>query len=158
MRAELSTSLLEAVLARTLAEAAFVFLERSDEPPELDQPVLEATLSYAGEREGELRLALSEGFASALASNMLGEDEGGAAVTGDDEDAVGELLNMVAGALALEVFGREARCALGIPRVQRVAAAAHRRALETAGAAVTMVDEEGRRIDLSSSAPGNARP
>jgi CheY-specific phosphatase CheX len=149
MPAELSASLLEVILRRTLEEAAFVYFEPGEASPEADGPVLEARLRYAGDHEGELRLAVSESFASTLAANMLGEEEGGAEVTGDDRDAVGELLNMIAGALVLEVFGRYARCALDIPQVRRVSPDEHRRALDGADVAVSLLDEEGRWVHLS---------
>jgi CheY-specific phosphatase CheX len=149
MPVDLSSSLLEVVLRRTLEEAAFVFFDPSDAPPEPDGPVLEAWLRYLGEDEGELRLAMSEAFAATLAANMLGEEEGGAAVTGDDRDAVGELLNMIAGALVLELFGRYARCVLEIPQVRLIGAEEHRRALEQADVAVTLLDEDGHRVHLS---------
>jgi CheY-specific phosphatase CheX len=149
MPAELSSSLLEVILRRTLEEAAFVYFEPGEVSVEAEGPVLEARLRYAGDDEGELRLALSESFASTLAANMLGEEEGGAAVTGDDRDAVGELLNMIAGALVLEVFGRYARCALDIPQVRRVGVDEHRRALEQADVSVGLLDEEGHRVHLS---------
>ena len=151
MQGELSPALLESILSRTIEEAAYVYFEPPEALPELEGPVVEATLRYAGDHAGELRLAVSEDFASTLAANMLGEEEGGASVTGDDEDAVGELLNMIAGAVALEAFGRHGRVALGLPRVERVSTAAHRRTLAQAGTAVSLVDGDGRRIDLSSS-------
>ncbi len=150
MPTELSADLLADVLSRTLEEAAFVCVEPVATPPPVDAPVLEATVRYAGPAAGVLRLAGSERFASSLAASMLGEEEGGAAVTGDDADAVGELLNMVAGATMLEAFGRYAACSIGIPRVRRLAPAAHADALAAARTRVTLVDDQGRRVDLSS--------
>ena len=149
MSPDVAPSLLELVVSRTLEEAAFVFCERSDAPADVEEPLIEAALTIAGDHAGELRLVVSETFASTLAANMLGEEEGGAAVTGDDEDAVGELLNMIAGAAALEMFGRYARCTLGVPRVRRVSASAHREALAAADSLATLVDGEGQRIDVS---------
>ncbi|GEJ59227.1 chemotaxis protein CheX [Anaeromyxobacter diazotrophicus] len=148
------------ILARTLSqvleEAAFLFAERSEEPPPLAGAVLQARLSFMGDHEGELVLAAPLDLCATLAANLLGEDEGGAATTGDDEDAVGELLNMVAGALLVELFGPEAKCLLGLPRVERVAPAQHEGELAHADAVATLVEEEGRRIDLSARLPGGA--
>jgi hypothetical protein len=45
-----------------------------------------------------------------------------------------------------------------LPRVQRVRAEQHERALATAQAATTMVEEEGRRIDLSASVTSGKVP
>ncbi len=150
MPAELSPDLLAQALGHTLEEAAFVFAEATSEPPPFQGEVIEARLAYAGEHAGEFLLASPAGFAATLAANLLGEDEGGASVTGDDLDAVGELLNMIAGKLAVDLFGPDAPCKLGLPRVQRVSPEEHERAVAAARAVATMVDEEGRRIDLSS--------
>jgi hypothetical protein len=156
MPAEMSPSLLAQSLGHTLEEAAFVFAEVTDDPPPFEGDVIEARLAYSGAHAGELLLASPEGLAATLAANLLGEEEGGASVTGDDLDALGELLNMVAGSLVLELFGPEAGCKLGLPRVRRVSAEEHGRALAKADAVATMVEEEGRRIDLSASITAGA--
>lgn len=150
MPREPSTELLASVLVRTLEEAAFVFLEPAEDDRLPGAPIIEATLEYSAERRAELRLAASEEFAATLAANMLGEEEGGEHVTGDDEDAIGELLNMVAGSIAAEVFGRYARCTLGIPQIRRIGGEEYQRVVAACHASVTMADEAGRRVRLSS--------
>ncbi len=156
MPAEISPSLLAQTLGRTLEEAAFVFAEPAEDPPPFDDDVIAARLAYHGEHAGELLLASPHGLAATLAANLLGEDEGGASVTGDDVDAVGEILNMIAGSLVLELFGPEAGCKLGLPRVQRVSAEEYGRELARAHAVASLVEEEGRRIDLSVSVGAGA--
>jgi hypothetical protein len=148
---EISQQLLESVLGRTLEEAAFVFAEATTVPPPHEATLVEARLGYAGPQGGELTLVAT------LAANLLGEDEGGAATTGDDEDAIGELLNMIAGVVVVELFGEDAACQLGLPRVRRIRPDAHVRTLATATAAATMVEEEGRRIDLALTSAGRVR-
>lgn len=148
MPAELSTHLLGDVLGRVLEEAAFVFTEPgAQSSPE--GPLLQAQLRYVGRHAGELCLVANERFAGAMAASILGEEEGGAELTGDDRDALGEVLNMVAGVLAVELFGPDSRCALGLPVVERVEAEAHRGALARADAVATLVEEGGQRITLS---------
>jgi len=149
MASELSSELLAQCLVRTLEEAAFVFAEPTGDPPPFEGEVIEARVTYSGGHSGELLLASPHGLAATLAANLLGEDEGGASVTGDDFDALGELLNMVVGSLVLELFGPEAGCKLGLPRVKRVSAQEYGRELGKAHAVATLVEEEGRRIDLS---------
>jgi hypothetical protein len=149
---------LASTLAQVLEEAAFLFAERSEDPPPLGDTVLQARLSFMGDHEGELVLAAAPELCATLAANLLGEDEGGAAATGDDEDAVGELLNMVAGALLVDLYGPDAQCLLGLPRVERVAPAQHEGELARADAVATLVEEEGRRIDLSARLAGGATP
>jgi hypothetical protein len=135
-------------LETMLEEAAFVFAEPAATPPRFTGPVLLARLAYAGGHEGELALATTPRMAAMLAANLLGEEEGGAHTTGDDADAVGEILNMVAGQLAADLFG-EGPCALGVPLVRSLPAEEYSRFLANASAAACLVDEEGRRIDLS---------
>ncbi len=149
MSVELSRELLAATLGQSLEEAAFVFAEDTGEPPPFEEGVIEARLSFAGKEEGELLLAVAPRFASTLAANLLGEDEGGAAATGDDQDAVGELLNMIAGTFVVEVYGLDTACKLGLPRVAQAASDDHERAIAGAHVASTMVDENGNRIDLA---------
>lgn len=157
MSAELSGEYLAELLGRTLEEAAFVFAEPADGDGVMDETLLEARLAYAGPHQGELVLTAPRSFAATLAANLLGEDEGGTAATGDDEDALGELLNMIAGALVDEIFPPGDRCLLGLPRVGRAAPLAHARALASAHASATLVDEQGRRIDLAAClVPGSA--
>lgn len=153
---EPTPELLAQVLGATLEEAAFVFAEAVGDPPPFQGEVIEARLAYHGPGEGELCLAATEGFAATIAANLLGEDEGGAAVVGDDQDAIGELLNMIAGSLVVGLFGTDVPCRLGLPRVRRLPAADYRRSLEGARAVATLMEEEGRRVDLSAHAPGAA--
>ena len=155
MPAELSDEYLAEVLGRTLEEAAFVFAEPADGEAMADETLLEARLTYQGPHQGELVLTAPRSFAATLAANLLGEDEGGAAAAGDDEDALGELLNMIAGALVAEISAPGDTCLLGLPRVGPVASAVHAHALASAHASATLVEEEGRRIVLAACrAPG----
>jgi hypothetical protein len=148
MAAELSSEVLARSLSHTLEEAAFVFAEVTDSPPALEpEDLIEARLTYYGPHEGELVLASTVSFAATLAANLLGEDEGGADVVGDDQDAIGELLNMIAGGLVVALFD-DAPCRLGLPRVHRVTPDEYGRNLAKADAVATLVEEEGRRIDL----------
>jgi hypothetical protein len=156
MSAELSREMLAEVLGRMLEEAAFLFAESVDDPPPHAGTLIEARLGYLGEHDGELALVAPAGLAATLAANLLGEDEGGASATGDDEDAMGELLNMIAGTLAVELFGEESTCQLGLPRVRRILPEAHERSLAEACAVATLVEEEGRRIDLCAEVRGGA--
>jgi CheY-specific phosphatase CheX len=149
MAAVLTVDLLARVLGSTLEEAAFVFADSTDDAPPHEGPLVEARLAFTGAFDGELALVAPAALAATLAANLLGEDEGGAAATGDDEDAMGELLNMIAGVLAAELFGENGAFELGLPRVRRVGPEEQARAAAGALAVATLVEEDGRRIDLS---------
>ncbi len=136
---------LAAAVQRTLEDAAFLFAEPVEEPPPFGPEVLEARLSWSGPGAPELRLATSPELAAELAANLLGVEDAPDA----GPDALGELLNMAAGAIVAAIFGpRDARRRL-LPSVARVDAGTHDRGIADALVAVALVDEEGRRIDVA---------
>jgi len=153
---EPTSDLLAETLGSTLEEAAFVFVEPRSRPPPFPAKVLEARIGYAGPSSGELFLVADSSMAATLAANLLGEDEGEATAS-RGSDALGELLNMVVGALVMRLFGEGARCRLGVPRVREVRASEHQARLLAAACTAHLVEEEGRRIDLSLAA-GDAAP
>jgi hypothetical protein len=129
-----------------LADAAFVFAAPAEEVPEFDGAVLEASLRWTGPEPGEVRLAVSPSFAAELAANLLGED---APCPDRAADAVGELLNMAAGALVRERFGPRAGCALEPPRVRSTTPGEHAARLAAATARATLLDDGGNRVDVA---------
>jgi hypothetical protein len=129
---------LAAAVLSTLEQAAFVFAAPSARPPAWDGEVLVARLTVDGPRRGELRLVASERCAAALAANLLGVDRASAERAAD---ALGELLNVAAGVFAIQEFGADADHRLGIPAV--------RRAAPPGGPAVSLVDEDGNRMDAA---------
>jgi hypothetical protein len=143
--------LLADALGRTLEEAAFVFAERCEAPPPYAGALLQARLAYegCGAEQGELVLTAPRTLATTLAANLLGEEDGSPEAERRQGDALGELLNMIAGAVVFDLFGPDARCALGLPRVAEVDAAEGERVPGEASAAATLVEEQGRRIDLA---------
>ncbi len=147
MSAELGRALGE-TLARTLEEAAFVFAEPAEDPPPFRGEVLEARIGFRGPEEGELRLVADAGLAASLAANLLGlDEEQGSEARARSADALGEILNMVVGAWVVRRFGESTTCRLGVPRVSRRAAGDAEGAAP--GARARLVEESGRRIDLS---------
>jgi CheY-specific phosphatase CheX len=152
---EPTSELLAETLAGTLEEAAFVFVEPQDSPPPFPAKVLEARIGYSGPSAGELSLVADASMAATLAANLLGEEEGEATAS-RASDALGELLNMVVGSFVLRLFGPEARCKLGVPQVREVGASEHQARLRAAACTAHLIEEEGRRIDLSLAVGGKA--
>lgn len=140
--------LLAASLGEILEEAAFIFTEPLDAPPPFEGQALEARIGYQGPHTGELRLVADAGLAATLAANLLGEDEG-EATRGKAGEAVGELLNMFVGVWVVKLFGQQSRCKLGVPRVRELPAAEAGTRPRDAACAASLVEEEGRRIDVS---------
>jgi hypothetical protein len=147
---EVAAHLLATSVLRTLQDAAFLLAEESDGAPPFEGEVLEARIAWGGDDPAELRLALEPGLAAELAANLLGED---GATAAQGADALGELLNMAAGALLAGIHGARGAPPLGLPRVAAVRAADRARGL--AGAlTVTLLDEGGRRLDVALVRPG----
>jgi Chemotaxis phosphatase CheX len=135
-------------LKQVLEEAAFVFAEVREAPAPFPGRLLEARLRYRGPQSGELRLVADAGLAATLAANLLGEDEGqGTAARA--ADALGELLNMLAGAWVARIFGASARCDLGLPAVRELERAEAPARAAPGGLLAHLEEEEGRRIDVS---------
>lgn len=139
---------LAGVLGRTLDEAAFVFTEPAAAPAPFAGKLLEARIRYEGPASGELCLATGPELAGVLAANLLGAEEGDV-TPALQRDAVGELLNMVVGMLVAEVFGDASRCRLGVPQVRELAASAYEASEKEWLCAAHLLEEGGRRIDLS---------
>ena len=143
------------LVTRTLEEAAFLFCTPAgdpDEAPPFEGEVVEARLAWRGPNAAELRLAMGADLAAVLAANLLGVDE----APGRGEEAAGELLNMAAGSVVAEIFGAGDPPRLGLPRVARLSPAEHARAASEAEVAVTLVEEEGRRIEVRVAREGRA--
>ncbi len=150
-----TSELLAESLGEMLEEAAFIFTEPQAEPPAFPGKALEARIGYQGPHTGELRLVADAALAATLAANLLGEDEGDA-TKGRAGDAVGELLNMFVGVWVVKLFGEQNRCKLSVPQVRELGSAEASAAVKGAACAAHLVEEEGRRIDVSLTLSGGA--
>ncbi len=148
-----TNELLAESLGTMLEEAAFIFTEPQAEPPPFSGKAVEALIGYQGPHRGELRLVADASLAATLAANLLGEDEGDA-TRGKAGDAIGELLNMFVGVWVVKLFGEQNRCKLGVPRVRELGAAEAAAFPPGATCAAHLVEEEGRRIDVSLTVTG----
>jgi len=143
MPAELTPDRLAELAAGTLEEAAFVFTERADPPPPFPGSVLEARLQYDGPSRGEIALRATPEFAAGLAANLLGSEPGDPETARRSADALGEIVNMLAGAVVLELFGPVAQTRIGVPSVRECPGAA-----VPGGCLTHLTTEEGERLDV----------
>ncbi len=142
--------LLARSVGRTLEEAAFVFADAADVAPlPFSGTVVEARLPFWGQETGELRIATDEQLAAELAANLLGEDVEDPAIATRGREALAELANMIVGALVIDLFGDGVPCRLGVPAIRILAAAQYGREVPTAPCSVTLITEEGRRLDAA---------
>jgi len=143
--AEIAPERLAELVARTLEDAAFVFTEPADPSAPLEAPALQARLDFEGPSRGELSLTTTPAVARSLAANLLGLEPGDRDIELRAGDALGEIVNMLAGAVVLELFGPEAQTRIGVPAVAELAAPP----AGAGGTAVALLTEEGERIDAA---------
>ena len=109
-------------LLRTVAsDAAFLLFDApavtTSDLPE-DAWCAELEVSAHGERH-RLRLVVTAPVANELTANMLGLEPDSREARDAEREGVGEFLNILAGAWAVAHFGPQARCDIGLPRVDR---------------------------------------
>jgi chemotaxis protein CheY-P-specific phosphatase CheC len=136
------------VVARMLEEAAFIFAEPAT-GVSLPEELVTSELSFDGPMSGLLLLAGTPDLAIELAANMLGLEANDAETQQRSEDAIGEMLNIISGALLEGWFGSEAVCVLGSPSVARVFRADYLKRIENAQRVAALVSDDEHRIDLS---------
>jgi CheY-specific phosphatase CheX len=136
---------LQQATINVLEEAAFVMPLASQAKPFRGE-VLRAQLRFQGPMSGTLMMATTSAAAARLAANILGVDK----VERDAvPDAVGELLNMLAGCVLSEWFGATENCTLGLPSTKLVSVPEHEEALAKASLRVTLTTEEDERVDVA---------
>ncbi|MGC4115302.1 MAG: chemotaxis protein CheX [Myxococcales bacterium] len=118
MTAPLASDFLEKVTVDILERAAYVFADLPEDEPALLGAALVARLDFSGPQQGAVTLATTPSLAGDIAANMLGEEPGGAAATAGARDALAELLNVLSGALMVQLFGSREVCTLGMPQVR----------------------------------------
>jgi hypothetical protein len=141
--AEIAPDRLAELVSRTLEDAAFVFTEPADPTLPFEAPVLEARLDFEGPSRGELALTATPALARGLAANLLGLEPGDPDIAVRAGDALGEIVNMLAGAVVLELFGPAAQTRIGVPAVRELAGAP----APGSGTSVSLTTEEGERLD-----------
>jgi len=100
-----------------LADAAFVFAERSPEPLATNQSMLVARLLIEHDVKWELVVCVELDLGMVLAANLLGIENDSDEARNAAGDAVGELANILAGSVSIEFHGVHTICKIGIPTV-----------------------------------------
>ncbi len=132
------------VVARVFQQTAFLFPEAINLQDGIafgDQDLICVSLSFSGERSGDISLILPTALCQELSANILGEDmtEDGAPEKG--LDAAKETLNIIAGQLLIQVFGEKALFNLAAPEVGELAADGFFTAIKDKVYVCSMVDD-----------------
>jgi chemotaxis protein CheY-P-specific phosphatase CheC len=111
---------LSEVTARVFQQTAFLFPEPADLSsgiPAGEGAVYSVSLSFSGDREGEVSLVVTEALCRELAANVLGEDPAEDDSLEKALDAAKETLNIIAGQFLIQIFGNKALFNLTAPQV-----------------------------------------
>jgi len=151
-----STDKLTEIVAGILADATFMFVETTDAQDWQGAEVLSARLDMEHGESVELVLRAEPVLGPILAANLLGTEVDSEEARASAGDALGELANMVAGALAVEVFGNEAICHIGIPELAVEPGLVSSAALAAATCKTIVLTEEGHHLAVMLSAGASA--
>ena len=147
-------------LARTLigllADAAFVFAEPTAMPLPADENPLVARLTLEHGATWELCVCVQEKLGNMLAANLLGTESETKEARAAAADAVGELTNILAGALAVELFGKDVVSRIGFPAVTLETARAVGDRLAKSTCRANLLTEEGYALAVALTAQGGA--
>lgn len=155
--AELPARLLAETLAWTLEEAAFVALQPDPAPEPWSGLVVVGSLPFevalqgrnpTAPLRGHVHLGTSPPFALELAANLLGTEPDTTEAARRAHEAVGELLNMFAGALFERWLGQRVVCDIGIPRLETTSGGACEAWRAEATACASMCGEDGQRVEV----------
>ncbi len=108
------------IASTVFEEQAFMFSDELVQPGEAPAGLLETTMSFAGPRRGRLMMAAPHALALLAAANMLGLEPEEEPAREQAVDALMELLNVICGHLATEIFGTEAVVRMTVPAAQAI--------------------------------------
>lgn len=143
--AQLDATMICKVVAQILEEAAFCFVEESEQSALSGAEQFSFLTHFHGDAVGRILLVADGEFGEELAANLLGLDSGEADLE-STKAALSEILNMVAGPLITAWFGDDARCEISPPEpvaLEDVASLKQKYPL-----AAHLVSEEESGIDL----------
>ena len=138
-----SSDALSRAVITLLADAAFVFAEPTTAPLPAGENPLVARLTLELGESWELCVCVQDKLGQMLAANLLGTEGETGEAQAAAADAVGELANILAGALAVELFGKNVICRLGIPTVAVESGSAVGECLAKSPCRVNLETEEG---------------
>jgi hypothetical protein len=106
------------VVGSVFEESAFVFTEPCAQPAEPLREGWVAEVCFASPVQGCFRLSVSTELAVALCAGLLGQEPDDPGVNEGGSDAIGEVANMVVGALLPAWLGDSVEYELGTPKVR----------------------------------------
>ena len=156
MASTITVESLSDTLIALLADAAFVFAEPAANPLPTHENPLVARLTIEHGETWELCVCAQDKLGQMLAANLLGTESESDEARDSAADAVGELANILAGALAVNLFGKDVVCQIGIPVVAIEAGRLAEDHLTHSTCRVNLLTEEGYGLAVALTAQGGA--
>jgi CheY-specific phosphatase CheX len=132
-----------------LADAAFVFAETSESFVPKGKSLLVATVSLTATEVWELLVVAESEFAKLLAANLLGIEETSDEARVSAIEALGEWVNILAGAVAVECKGGNQTFQIGIPAVVAEGGESAGAALDKAFRRVNLITDSGQQLAVA---------
>lgn len=145
---QITSELLFETLSGVLEEAAFIFTESADETLQWSDPLVESSISFEGQENGVVALAVEKQMASNFAANLLGIDPNDEDAKFRSAEALSEMLNIVCGVFLERWLGKSNHCRLGLPSTKALSAEQQIKNIKEARCSAILEDEEGNRIDI----------
>ena len=149
-----SAELLSRRVIALLADAAFVFAEPSAAPMPTAGNSLVARLTLEHGETWELCVCVQDKLGDMLAANLLGTESETGEARAAASDAVGEMANILAGGLAVELFGKDVVSRIGIPAVAIESGRAASERLAKATCRANLLTEEGYALAVALTGQG----
>lgn len=111
-----SVEILADVASRVFEDCAFLSLDPAETVAFDTHDALASTITITADQQHVLKLVASRPLLVEAAANMLGVESDDAEAFRSAEQAISELLNVVAGSLAARLYGTLRECALGLPQ------------------------------------------
>jgi len=144
---DISTQEIYELCNEVLEDGAFLSTTLTTEPVTWPNELMVGTLEFDGANRGEIRLTTTPEVCRLLAESMLGVDPESAEVALHARAALGEVLNIVAGALLARVFGTQVTHNLHLPRVLEAANGTEQHGVPTRSC--SMLGDDGQPIAVS---------
>lgn len=138
---------LGSMVAELLESAVFVFAEDIESTPWDAVELWSAQLELEEKEKYQLALCVPKELGLTLAANLLGLEPDEEDAKQSLCDAVGEMANMLAGTLAIELFGQDVLCRIGTPKTFEETGAEHDAHAGKAFCRASLKTEEGHRLD-----------
>ena len=139
---------LGALMTELLESAVFVFSEQIAPAPWDDPAVWCAHLELEQDKKFQMSVGVPKELALTLAANLLGLEPDSVEAQESLGDSVGEMANMLAGLLAVELFGKDVVCRIGVPTVIQGSGADHDAFAAQAACRASLKTEEDQRVDV----------